>query len=79
MTAQDLQGFLKAAEGLLVVIKELGETISDLVDSITPDDDEAEFAPCLKCGTEGPITTYRAQDGTLKRVTWCTKCDTKRA
>ena len=79
MDAKQIEGFIAAARALVEMATQLGRTMEGLIDALKPEPKEAEFGPCLKCGTEGPITTYRAMDGSLKRVTWCTKCGTKRA
>ena len=79
MNMKQIEALAVSAKALIDTAKQLGCTLDELLASLKGDPVEAEFAPCLKCGTEGPITTYRAQDGSLKRVTWCTKCGTKRA
>jgi hypothetical protein len=74
MDAKQIEGFLAAARALVEMATQLGRTMESLIEALKPEPIEAEFGPCMKCGVEGPTVTYRAKDGTLKRITWCGKC-----
>jgi len=74
MDAKQIEGFIAAARALVEMATQLGKTMESLIEALKPEPIEAEFSPCMKCGTEGPIVTYRASDGTQKRLVWCGKC-----
>ncbi len=74
MDAKQIESFLAAAKALVEMATTLGKAMESLIDALKPEPIETEFGPCLRCGVEGPTVTYRAKDGSLKRITWCGKC-----
>ena len=74
MDAKQIEAFLAAARALVEMATTLGRSMESLIAALTPASEDAEFGPCMTCGKEGPLVTYRMTDGKQVRRVWCGSC-----